>query len=748
MQRILPDIIYSFPLQLLFLHLRSNLLLLFLWVVLVLFVSGQLGYNLGFQYLFLDPEYLGVVNFWSFLFVGLAFGGFFMTWNLTTYLLTAHHFPFLASLSRPFTKFCINNLILPLAFLGYYIGKIIYFERAFEEWSWSGILTNCLGVLVGSICVVLIFFIYFILTNRDISFFEFEVEGESGKSKPNIKPGRSGVDLDFIKLDANRLPVRTYFTQRFRPRLVRSVAHYPSELLLSIFRQNHLNALVIQLVSLVGLMFLGWLIDYPVFQIPASASIIIMFSVITALIGAITYWFHAWRSTIIILMLLGINFMTSFENLGHVNRAYGLDYTGEPAPYTLEHLDSLSTPDQIAEDRRHTEAILENWKKRAAGPRNKKPKLVLVAVSGGGLRSATWSMHVMQTADSLLHGKLIRNTGLITGASGGIIGMSYYRELWLREQRGEPVSRFDPEHLNRITRDLLNPIAFTLITNDIFLPWGRFRIHGQTYRKDRGYVFEQTLNENANFYLDKDLSAYREPERKAEIPLLFITPSIVNDARRLIISPQPVSYMMVAPSRPEFGLRSDVDAVDFGRLFEKQGADQLRFLSALRMNATYPYVLPTVHLPTKPGIVVMDAGFRDNYGLLSATRFIQVFKEWILENTSGVVLVQINSSERSKEIEASDRQGFVEALVNPLGIATQVLDVQEFEQDNAIGFIYDLLGPEHFDFFRFRYAPPPGSKVKPSISFHITKREKELVLEALENKSNQSSLRRLVELLR
>ena len=58
------------------------------------------------------------------------------------------------------------------------------------------------------------------------------------------------------------------------------------------------------------------------------------------------------------------------------------------------------------------------------------------------------------------------------------------------------------------------------------------------------------------------------------------------------------------------------------------------------MNATFPYVLPTVWLPTNPVIDVMDAGLRDNYGQESALRFIAVFKDWLQANTSKVVLIQ------------------------------------------------------------------------------------------------------------
>ncbi len=82
---------------------------------------------------------------------------------------------------------------------------------------------------------------------------------------------------------------------------------------------------------------------------------------------------------------------------------------------------------------------------------------------------------------------------------------------------------------------------------------------------------------------------------------------------------------------------AEPDAVDYQALFTKQDPLNLRMLTALRMNATFPYVLPNVWLPSEPVIDVMDAGIRDNYGQETALRFIQVFQQWIRENTAGVV---------------------------------------------------------------------------------------------------------------
>jgi hypothetical protein len=108
---------YSFPIRLLILHFRNHLMLIGLWIFLALLMTGAAGRFFGIYYLLLTPEYHGETDFWSFFITGAACGAFFLIWNLTTYLLSAHRFPFLATLEAPFTKFSVNNFIIPLAFL-------------------------------------------------------------------------------------------------------------------------------------------------------------------------------------------------------------------------------------------------------------------------------------------------------------------------------------------------------------------------------------------------------------------------------------------------------------------------------------------------------------------------------------------------------------------------------------------------------------------------------------------------------
>jgi hypothetical protein len=738
------DVYYSFPVQLLILHIRSNHLLLGIWILLALLMTGVIGKNFGIRYLFLDPEYLGEVNPVSFLLLGLAFGVLYMSWNLTVYLLSTHHFPFLASLKRPFTKFCLNNSLIPLAFFVLYMVYAGTFQSTYEFWPVNIIALNLASFLGGAVGTILLYALYFQITNKDISNFEKVVNRILEKREQGgMPPGRSDVDIEEMKQDKNRRRVDTYLNETLRPRAVRSVEHYDNKIFLGIFKQNHKNALVVQLASIIILLILGRMMDYPVFRIPAGASIFILASIFAALVGAVNYWLHEWRVTLVILMIIGLNYLSKISYFNYPNLAYGLSYTEEKSPYSKEVLATIGDSTTLASDINQTLEVLNKWRSKF-GKEN--PKMVVTTVSGGGLKASVWTMNVLQKADSLTQGKLMNNSTLFTGASGGMIGASYFRELYLRQSMDSSWSPYRFTYLESISRDLLNSVAFSIVSNDLFMPLSYFEYQGKEYVRDRGYIFERQLNENTDNLLDKPLAAYREPELAAKIPMLIVSPSIVNDARRMLISPLGISYLTGSRIRFTEEKVLEYDAVDFRRVYAKQGADSLRFTTALRMNATYPWILPNVHLPSDPEIEVMDAGFRDNMGLLSATRFLQVFKDWIKENTSGVVLIQISSIKKNREIPPSNNQGYLEALTNPLGILGHIIRLQDFERDANLGFLYDILGKENFDVVRFNYLPGPEAE-RASMTFHLTSREKADIIKAFDQPFNQNNLRLLQDLL-
>ena len=103
-------------------------------------------------------------------------------------------------------------------------------------------------------------------------------------------------------------------------------------------------------------------------------------------------------------------------------------------------------------------------------------------------------------------------------------------------------------------------------------------------------------------------------KKAANIPLMFYHSVVTRDGK-MIISTQPMSFMMQGCQRYYAQTNDEPDAIDFASFFSKQDPYNLRILTALRMNATFPVVLPNVWLPSDPVIDVMDAGLRDNYGI-------------------------------------------------------------------------------------------------------------------------------------
>ena len=102
MKLLLNNIFYCFPVQLFILHFRKYQVLLVFWFMLISTINSGFMKTYGADALFFVPEYLGNVNALSSATVGIAMGVFFMSWNITTFILHTRRFKFLATASTPF----------------------------------------------------------------------------------------------------------------------------------------------------------------------------------------------------------------------------------------------------------------------------------------------------------------------------------------------------------------------------------------------------------------------------------------------------------------------------------------------------------------------------------------------------------------------------------------------------------------------------------------------------------------------
>jgi len=226
--------------------------------------------------------------------------------------------------------------------------------------------------------------------------------------------------------------------------------------------------------------------------------------------------------------------------------------------------------------------------------------------------------------------------------------------------------------------------------------------------------------------------------------MILLTPTIVNDGRRLLVSPLPIRYLMAHSEDSAFNYYETMDAVEFRSLLKEQQADSVRFLSLLRMNATFPYILPAVSLPTEPTVKVMDAGIRDVTGLKSSLKFLHVFRDWIEKNTSGVIFVDIRDSHKERPIENNGTSTFLESVATPLGnIYKNLLTVQDFNQDETFEYAKSWLKVP-FDHVLFEL---PTKEQDISLSFHLTTKERYLVKQSAGLPKNHEAFERLTELL-
>ncbi|MFC5192530.1 patatin-like phospholipase family protein [Algoriphagus aquatilis] len=744
-------ILYSFPVQLLLLHLRKNLALLLIWGLLILIVSENFGVVLGIPFLFLDPEYLHEVSWLSFFLMGIGLAMFTMAFHMTTYILEGRRFKFLAVLRRPFIHFCVNNSIVPFAFYLFYTIRFVAFQLNNDLPSDWDVVSLYLGFAIGSILAYALIFSYFGLTNKDF----FLIFSESVDQRfRKARSGKKGLLSKFKTSEKEVNTVKYYLNLKLNLLEVSpDISKFETAHLLRVFNQNHLHLFFIQvfLVSLVW--FLGIFKEQEILQFPAAMSAMLLLSILVMAVGAISFWLRKWATFVVFSLILLANYFSNFSFLNRPHEAFGLDYSAHAASYTLGRLDLLTHQDTVEKDKENVIRILENWK--AKFPNDSLPKLVIVSASGGGQRAALWTLRVLQEIHKVTHGTVTSRSALYTGASGGVLGEAFFRELYLRSQTDQLFDPSDSIFLDQIASDNLNPIIFTLLVNDLLIRNQKFDYRGRGYLKDRGFAFEDQLNKNTKGILDKPLKDYREPEAKAQIPMMPVTALITNDGRKLVISPHSMSFLGVSAEGIS-GKAEKKQSIDFRRFFENHDPDNLRFLSALRMSATFPFVTPNVELPSNPVMKTMDTGLSDNFGIQDALRFVYVFKDWIAQNTSGVVMITIRDSEKNTEIPAKELPRILEKVFTPLkNIYVNWDNVQTIQNEVLFNYLSESM-PFGVERIEFEYAPSKiltdssngysDSSPRASLNWRLTASEKKSIVSSLNTRDNMQSLKRLVEL--
>jgi predicted acylesterase/phospholipase RssA len=345
--------------------------------------------------------------------------------------------------------------------------------------------------------------------------------------------------------------------------------------------------------------------------------------------------------------------------------------------------------------------------------------LVVVAVSGGGLRSAAWTFTVLRAMEEKFLDEPDPNkrvdfpahVRIITGASGGMLGAAYY-VLTLPARRDVTSADYCKTRKQQLkelsellTTDDLTPLVKQHVYEDLpnlFSPWPA--------RFDRGKELERAWSRNlrttgsgARGVLDATFDEIRDDERTGVRPSLVFTPMMVEDGRRLIVSNLDMRHaitnegnLLVAaePTSIHDAECYSREALELFRLFP-DSARRFRLSSAVRMSASFPFISPAVSLPTRPRRRVVDAGYYDNYGvsLAAAWLFSTNHRVWIDKVASKVLLVQIRDGvdhpqRRLERLDAESSSGVsrsTEELSSPLeGLYNARVGSSSFRNDAGL----------------------------------------------------------------
>jgi hypothetical protein len=136
---------------------------------------------------------------------------------------------------------------------------------------------------------------------------------------------------------------------------------------------------------------------------------------------------------------------------------------------------------------------------------------------------------------------------------------------------------------------------------------------------------------------------------------------------------------------------------------------------------------------------------RDNFGKLTTYKYINTFKNWMNENTSGIIIITLRDNQKTTEITDNSLSSITETFLSPVGsLYKNLFPIQDYNLDDMLQYLgNDFTKP--IDIIDFELT---NSKDEISLSWHLTPKEKEKVSRSIYTKKNQQSLKRLTMLLK
>jgi hypothetical protein len=271
---------------------------------------------------------------------------------------------------------------------------------------------------------------------------------------------------------------------------------------------------------------------------------------------------------------------------------------------------------------------------------DRKPVVVVVCASGGGIEAAAWTAKVLTGLQAGLGPQLgeqfARSIRLISSTSGGSVGALFFIESFLRANPAPETSPQinAPQNLQRIVdaaeTPSLDAAGWGFVYPDfarLLAPWLLPLMLGHDREIDRGWALEQALRvalkdaDGKPVDIRTKLSDWRAKVRQGWLPATVFNATLVETGNPLLLSTAELQL-------PEHSV-----AVVFGtqrsrinsRVVPLEGAD-IYAVTAARLSASFPYVSPVTRPQpvdlNVPDMHVADGGYYDNYGITVAVEWL------------------------------------------------------------------------------------------------------------------------------
>ena len=452
----------------------------------------------------------------------------------------------------------------------------------------------------------------------------------------------------------------------------------------------HKRAALYAFLSIACVLFLVWLYN-PVSehneQLPAIVLLLYAMLMLTWFFGLIGFLFDKDRVPLTLILLLLAAILQFFVANHHVYR-------------------TLAWPNQRAVTASTALAARRQHQQNYHAQQPNRP-LVAIAASGGGIRAALWTAHVLEQLEAAIPG-FHNDMALVSSVSGGSVGHMYY----LDRQFVAPTASGDTASSAAGQSSLA-----ASVWGITFLEVPRLLLGDLLNPRDRGWAQEVRWSCHLN-QKDMMISGLAPGVGEGRYPLPIFNSCLQETGQRYLLSPARIKSPRTDLSTPtDSSAATSLNqplVAPFRAVVQDLQAD-MQIVTAARLSASFPYISPTTSAQTTCLVAqpenqtrkyhAADGGYYDNSGLLTAIEVLDRFLEDCARSVSdqegeAAVSPPINDEDRGT---ANDPDPPIPASAKPSQIALIEIraapgNFSASESPVEDGLLNTLLGPLHTAF--------------------------------------------------